>query len=58
MAGRFEVYLDKSGKYRFRLAAGKGEVVATSKAYESKEGAKKRCESVKNAAADAAVVKV
>ncbi len=27
MAGKFEVYEDKSGKFRFRLKAGNGEVV-------------------------------
>ena len=27
MAGKFEVYEDKAGKYRFRLKAGSGEIV-------------------------------
>lgn len=29
MAGKFEVYQDSAGKFRFRLKAGNGEVVAT-----------------------------
>ena len=28
MAGKFEVYEDKAGKYRFRLKAGNGQIVA------------------------------
>ena len=28
MAGKFEVYQDRAGKYRFRLKASNGEVVA------------------------------
>ena len=34
MAGTFEVYEDKAGKFRFRLKAGNGEVVASGEAYE------------------------
>jgi uncharacterized protein YegP (UPF0339 family) len=48
MAAKFEVYEDKAGKFRFRLKAGNGEVVATGEAYESK--------AVKRAAAAAEVV--
>jgi uncharacterized protein YegP (UPF0339 family) len=33
--GKVEVYEDKAGKYRFRLKAGNGEVVATGEAYET-----------------------
>ena len=29
MAGKFEVYKDRAGKYRFRLKASNGQVVAT-----------------------------
>ena len=38
MAGKFEVYQDKAGKYRFRLKASNGQVIATGEAYESKVG--------------------
>lgn len=50
MAGKFEVYEDKSGKYRFRLKASNGQVVATGEAYETRAAAKKGCESVQRAA--------
>jgi uncharacterized protein len=56
MAGKFEVFQDKAGKFRFRLKAGNGEIVATGEAYESKASAKKGVESVQRAAAGAAVV--
>jgi uncharacterized protein YegP (UPF0339 family) len=32
MAGKFELYKDKSGKFRFRLKAGNGEIIATGEA--------------------------
>lgn len=58
MAGKFEVYEDKAGKFRFRLKAGNGEVVATGEAYETKSAAKKGCESVQRAADGADIVEV
>ncbi|TQL67783.1 hypothetical protein FB381_1666 [Nocardioides albertanoniae] len=58
MAGKFEVYEDKAGKFRWRLKAGNGEIVASGEAYESKRAAIKGTESVQRAAADAAVVEV
>ena len=39
MAGKFEIYNDKIGKFRFRLEAGIGEIIAVGEAYESKAGA-------------------
>jgi uncharacterized protein len=56
MAGKFELYTDKAGKYRFRLKAGNGEIIASSEAYESKAGAKNGIESVRKNAPDAPVV--
>jgi len=56
MAGKFEVYEDKSGKYRFRLKAGNGEVVATGEAYESKSAAVKGTQAVQRAAEEAKLV--
>lgn len=50
MAGKFEVYEDRAGKYRFRLKASNGQVVASGEAYETKAAAKKGCESVLKAA--------
>ncbi|RNL63670.1 DUF1508 domain-containing protein [Nocardioides marmoriginsengisoli] len=58
MAGKFEVYEDKAGKYRFRLKAGNGEVVASGEAYETKAGAKAGCEAVQRAADGASIVEV
>jgi uncharacterized protein YegP (UPF0339 family) len=56
MAGKFEVYQDRAGKYRFRLRASNGQVVATGEAYETKAAAMKGCESVLRAATDAPIV--
>lgn len=58
MAGKFEIYEDKAGKFRFRLKAGNGEVVATGEAYESKANAKRGAEAVQRAADGAAIVEV
>lgn len=58
MAGKFEVYEDKAGGFRFRLKAGNGEVVATGQAYDTKAAAKAGCAAVQRAAADAKVVEV
>lgn len=55
MAAKFEVYSDKAGKFRFRLKAGNGEVVAVGEAYETKAAAIKGTEAVKRAAANAEV---
>ena len=48
MAGKFEVYKDKSGGYRFRLKAGNGETIASSESYTTKAAALKGIDSVKN----------
>lgn len=55
MAGKFEVYEDRGGKYRFRLKANNGQVVATGEAYETRAAAKKGCEAVQNAASGASI---
>jgi uncharacterized protein YegP (UPF0339 family) len=53
MAGKYEVYKDKSGGFRFRLKAGNGEVIASSESYKTKASALNGIESVKkNAASD------
>ncbi len=56
MAGKFEVYQDAQGKYRFRLKAGNGEIIAVGEAYESKAGALGGIDSVRRHATDAEVV--
>lgn len=55
MSAKFEVYEDKASKFRFRLKAGNGEVVAQGQAYETRAGAHAGCEAVKRAA-DAAEI--
>ena len=56
MAGKFELYTDAAGKFRFRLKAGNGEIIAVGEAYESKASALNGIESVKKNASEAAVV--
>jgi uncharacterized protein YegP (UPF0339 family) len=56
MAGKFELYEDKAGKFRFRLKAGNGEIIAVGEAYETKAGAQKGINSVIRNAAEANVV--
>ena len=58
MAGRFEIYQDRQGKYRFRLKAGNGEIVSVSEAYVSKFNARRGAEAVQRAAAGAIIVEV
>jgi hypothetical protein len=36
MAGKFELFKNAAGKFRFRLKARNGEIIAVSEAYESK----------------------
>jgi len=47
MAGKFVLKKGATGKFRFNLVAGNGQVIATSEAYESRESALKGIESVK-----------
>ncbi|MDQ3155894.1 MAG: YegP family protein [Actinomycetota bacterium] len=55
MAGKFELYSDKAGKYRFRLKAGNGQVIAVGEAYGSKSSALNGIESVRKNAAGASL---
>jgi len=48
MAGKFEIKKAVSGQYHFNLKAGNGEVILSSQMYESKNGAEKGIESVRN----------
>lgn len=45
---KFEVFQDKAGKYRFRLKATNGHIIATSEGYSTKSGCLKGIESVRN----------
>jgi len=55
-AGKFELYTDSAGKYRFRLKASNGQVICSSQGYESKASAMNGIESVKSHAPQATVV--
>ena len=44
---QFEIYCDAAGKFRFRLRASNGEIIAASEAYESKSGCQNGIASVK-----------
>ena len=55
MAGKFELYKDKGGKFRFRRKAGNGQIIAVSEAYESKASANNGIASVRKNAPDAAL---
>lgn len=55
MAGKFEVYKDARGEFRFRLKAGNGEVIATGEGYKTKASALNGIESVKKNAPDAKI---
>jgi hypothetical protein len=52
MAGKFEIKEGTSSKFRFILKAGNGQIILTSEAYESKQGAEKGIESVRKNAPD------
>lgn len=54
MAGKFEIYKDKAGEFRFRLKASNGQNILASEGYKDKSGCKNGIESVmKNAPDDA-----
>ncbi|MEQ8689635.1 MAG: YegP family protein, partial [Pseudomonadales bacterium] len=47
MSGKFEVYKDKAGEFRFRLKAGNGEVILTGEGYAGKSGVTNGIKSVR-----------
>jgi len=47
MAGKFEVYKDKAGEFRFRLKAGNGQNILGSEGYSAKASCMNGVESVK-----------
>ncbi len=55
MAGKFVVKKGSTGKFRFKLVASNGEVIATSELYNSKASAMKGIESVRKNAPTAVV---
>ncbi|MCZ8344504.1 MAG: YegP family protein [Leptospira sp.] len=55
MAGKFEIYKDKAGEFRFRLKAANGEIIASSEGYSSKAACENGIESVKKNASGAEI---
>ncbi len=55
-SAKFEIYKDAAEKFRFRLKAPNGEIIASGEAYESKDGCKKGIESIKENAPKAEIV--
>jgi uncharacterized protein len=55
MAGKFEIYKDAKGEFRWRLIASNGETIASGEGYTTKESAKNGIESVKNNAPTAPI---
>ena len=54
MAGKFEIYKDKAGEFRFRLKAGNGQIILASEGYKAKASCNNGIESVrKNSQSDA-----
>lgn len=53
MAGKFEIYQDNSGDYRFRLKAGNGQVIANGQGYTTKKACLNGIESIRKNAPDA-----
>ena len=54
MAGKFEIYKDKAGEFRFRLKASNGQNILASEGYKAKSGCENGIASVqKNAPDDA-----
>jgi uncharacterized protein YegP (UPF0339 family) len=49
--GRYEIFKDKAGEYRFRLKAPNGEIIAVSEGYKEKKSCIHGIESVKRNAA-------
>ena len=47
MAGKFEIFEDKAGEFRFRLKAGNGEIILASEGYKQKSSARNGIDSVK-----------
>ena len=55
MAGKFQVYTDKSGEFRFRLVATNGQTIAVSEGYKTKPSA---MDGIKSVVANAATATI
>ncbi len=58
MSGKFEIYEDDAGGFRWRLKAANGEVVAQSEGYTTKEDAKRGAFDAARASIRAQIVEV
>jgi len=47
MAGKFELYTDKGGKFRYRLKASNGQIILVGQAYATKASLENGIESIK-----------
>jgi uncharacterized protein YegP (UPF0339 family) len=56
--GKFEIYKNKKGEFRFRLKAANGQVIATGEGYSSRAGCMNGIESIRKNAPKAKVVDV
>jgi uncharacterized protein len=56
--GKFEIFVDSSGEYRFRLKAPNGEIIAASQGYTTKANCENGIESVKKFAPGAVIIEV
>ena len=52
---KFKIYKDAAGKFRFRLKAPNGEIIASGEAYESKDACKNGIASIKENAPKAEI---
>ena len=52
MAGKFEIYKDKAGEFRFRLKSSNGQNVLSSEGYKAKSGAQNGIRSVQQNCTD------
>ncbi|MGF7058640.1 YegP family protein [Brassicibacter mesophilus] len=53
--GKFEIFKDRAGEYRFRLKAPNGQIIAVSEGYTTKTACKNGIEAVKRYASTATV---
>lgn len=52
MAGKFEIYKDKRGEFRFRLKASNGQIIMASEGYSGKSACSNGVDSVRKNAVD------
>ena len=58
MAGKFELYKDKKGEFRFRLKASNGQVIAIGEGYTTKSACLNGIDSIKKNAPTAEIIEL